>query len=432
MKILIVSPHFPPTNAADMQRVRMVLPYLREVGIESEVLVVDPECVAAPIDPWLEEGLPRHVPIHRTPILGLTFTRIPGLGTLSYRAMGGLRKTGNRLLATQRFNLVYFSTTQFGIHVLGPYWKRKFGTPFTMDYQDPWVNDYYREHPDINPPGGRLKYSIASWLNRRTEPRVLKHCSGITSVSPDYPKQLRDRYDFLPTDWPVQVLPFPGDLGDFEQVTKSGIQQSIFNPSDGFLHWVYIGVAGKIMEQPVKGFFHAIANSDIKGKLRLHFIGTSYAPKGKGNPTIKPLADQFGLADIVQEVTDRIPYSETLSCLMDANALIVPGSDDPAYTASKIYPYLLACKPLLTIFHELSSVVSLIHSVGGAVSVSFSERDSSESIAFKITQNWLANGAYQQIQALDDEAFDPYTGKGSAVILNKFFNAVLGIEQSYG
>ena len=38
MKILIVSPHFPPTNAADMQRVRLILRYLKEAGVEAEVL----------------------------------------------------------------------------------------------------------------------------------------------------------------------------------------------------------------------------------------------------------------------------------------------------------------------------------------------------------------------------------------------------------
>ena len=44
-RVLIVSPHFPPVNAPDHQRVRMSLPYLGEFGWEGHVLTVAPEFV---------------------------------------------------------------------------------------------------------------------------------------------------------------------------------------------------------------------------------------------------------------------------------------------------------------------------------------------------------------------------------------------------
>ena len=189
--ILILSPHFPPSNAPDMQRVRLLLPYLREQGWEAEVLAVEPGQVAAPVDSWLTDGLPPDVPVHRVAALGLGWGRIPGLGMLIFRALGALRRTGDALVKSGRFNLVYFSTTQFGVHTLGPRWQRRFGVPFVMDYQDPWVNDYYRQHTAAVPPGGRIKYAVADRLNRWAEPRVLRHCAGITSVSGEDPRQLR-------------------------------------------------------------------------------------------------------------------------------------------------------------------------------------------------------------------------------------------------
>ncbi len=82
--------------------------------------------------------------------------------------------------------------------------------------------------------------------------------------------------------------------------------------------------------------------------------------------TVEPLAANYGLERIVVEHTDRIPYSETLRCLLDANALFAPGSDDTGYTASKIYPYLLMGKPMLSVFHRMSSVAALIKNVGGS------------------------------------------------------------------
>ena len=41
-RVLFVSPHFPPINAPDAQRIRTMLPYLESLGWEAEVLAVEP------------------------------------------------------------------------------------------------------------------------------------------------------------------------------------------------------------------------------------------------------------------------------------------------------------------------------------------------------------------------------------------------------
>lgn len=466
IRVLIISPHFPPTNAADMQRVRLILPYLAEAGATVEVLSVAAAQVAAPQDTWLAAGLPAGVPIHRIKVLGLGWSRVPGLGTLTFRALAAIRQKGDELLGGRRvrseirgqwsgFDLVYFSTTQFGIHVLGPEWKQRFGVPFVMDYQDPWVSDYYREHPEVTPPGGRLKYGLASWMSRRQEPRVLKECSGITSVSAAYPQQLARRYPWLRVEKKFTaearrtqrdaeretkregmsqlfstILPFPGDARDFERVKQEGIRQTVFNPNDGLKHWVYVGRGGADMALAVRALFSAIQSTlnsqpSILDSLRLHFIGTSYAAAGRGMKSIEPLAAEYGLAGIVVEHPDRIPYSQTLRCLLDADALIVPGSDDPGYTASKIYPYLLAEKPLLAVFHEQSSVVELIRKVGGGTVVSFATDEALETIATRIRGEWIDRGGPEQAVPLDRDAFAPYSAQAQAKQLAGFWERCL-------
>ena len=137
-----------------MQRVRMLLPLFRENGWQVEVLAVMAEQVASPLDPWLVDGLPADVPVHRVKAMSLGWSRIPGFGTLGLRSLRALGRAGSKLLAKGSFDLVYFSTTVFEVHILGTCWKRKFGVPFVMDYQDPWVNDYYRNRPQITPPVG--------------------------------------------------------------------------------------------------------------------------------------------------------------------------------------------------------------------------------------------------------------------------------------
>jgi hypothetical protein len=436
--------------------VRLVLPYLLPSSIDSTVLAVDSAFVRSPLDPWLVAGLPADVVIHRVKGLGVKWCKVPGLGTLTNRAIGALRKVGSRQLSVARrdlrpFDLVYFSTTQFGIHTLGPYWKKKFGVPFIMDYQDPWVNDYYAKHPDIVPPGGRLKYAISHWLAKKTEPSVLKHCSGITSVSTAYPEQLKDRYSFLKNDFPELVAPFPGDERDLDRVrTDSSISQNVFNPHDGNKHWIYIGRGGRDMEVALRGFFAALRSQlqitvDVPERdqkdvdtpcsllsaqnLRIHFVGTSYASAGRGIKTIEPIANEYDLHGVVVEHTDRIPYSQTLRCLLDADALIVPGSNDPGYTASKIYPYLLAGKPMLAIFHESSSVADVVNRVGGATLVTFDGSEDVDQLKNDVLAKWFQNETYATSTPLDGEKFEIYTARYQAKQLADFFARVLERER---
>ena len=427
-RLLIVSPHFPPSNTADSQRVRMLLPFFTELGWEPTVLAVNPDQVASPRDAWLEQGLPDDVEIIRVQALGLGWSWLPGLGTLDYRAVGALRHAGNALLSNRKFELVYFSTTVFSVHVLGPYWKSKFGIPFVMDFQDPWVSDYYKKHKEIHPPGGRIKYSLSQWLARKQERRVLNDCAGITAVSTKYPNQLYKRYSSL-KKLPALVLPFPGSRRDMERIKQQPVIDTGISFSSNYINWLYIGRGGQDMKRAVSALFLALENwrridPVIAGKVRLYFIGTSYAAPGQGEESILPVAATYNMQKQVVEQTDRIPYSIMLTLLKQADALIVPGSNDSAYTASKIYPYLLAQKPLLAIFHEESSVVDLIKKAGGGAVVSFTNDDGIETIAERICTDWLYSGQYQQ-PLLNNEVFEPYTDHGSAKQLCGFLHRVM-------
>ncbi|TZF85232.1 glycosyltransferase [Cognatilysobacter lacus] len=407
----------------------MLLPFLARNGWQAEVLTVAPQHVAAPLDPWLEGGLPGDVPIHRVDAPALRWSRLPGLGTHGIRSLPALAAAGNRLLAERHFDLVYFSTTMFEVHVLGPRWKARHGVPFVMDYQDLWVSDYYREHPDVVPPGGRLKYGVASTLHRFMEPRVLRGCAGITSVSPAYPQHLIARYPGL-VGIPTLVQGFPGAASDFERVPDTDAT-TLFGGEPGLRRWVYAGRGGADMGHALRALFGALrdhADEGFRSGLRLHFIGTSYAAHGTGARTIEPIAAEFGLSHLVHESPDRIHYSRTLACLRAADALIVPGSDDPAYTASKIYPYLLAGRPLLAIFHERSTVTDLMRRAGGGVCVSFSTAEPDADIAERIARDWLATRAYENPVALDAAAFAPHTDVRCAAELCAFFDACVDSE----
>ena len=243
LRILAVSPRFAPTNGADTHRLRLVVNHASSAGWNVEVLCVEPSLEIGPTDPWLADGLPSDVPVHRVRSLPLTGW---GLRGLSQRSIWPLYRRGSELLATGRFDLVFFSTTEFAVHLLGPVWRRRFGIPFCMDYQDPWVNDFYRRNPDVVPPGGRLKFLLADRFHRIAERMVAPACSGFLTVSRDYLDDLVRRYGEVCAARPWLVRPFPAEPVEMERVRES-IPTVHMRPAPGAARmWRYIGAVAPI------------------------------------------------------------------------------------------------------------------------------------------------------------------------------------------
>jgi hypothetical protein len=98
------------------------------------------------------------------------------------------------------------------------------------------------------------------------------------------------------------------------------------------------------------------AEPALAERLRFHFVGTNYAPAGRTFKVVEPLAREYGVGDLVEEISERLPYFEVLAAYRDADAILVIGSDSADYTASKLFNCVLSEKPVLAIFHRSSLV----------------------------------------------------------------------------
>ena len=430
LRILAVSPRFAPTNGADTHRLRLVANHASTAGWGVEVLCVEPANDIGPTDPWLAEGLPSDLPVHRVRPLPL---RGWGLRGLAQRSILPLYRRGSELLATGQFDLVFFSTTEFAVHLLGPLWRRRFGIPFCMDYQDPWVNDFYRSHPGVVPPGGRLKFMLADRFHRFAERIVAPACSGFLSVSQGYLDELAVRYGETFRRRPWLVRPFPAEPSEMEKALESGSGPSTISPTGTLRAWRYVGRGGPDLQKAASAFFDAwMAALDAgfvaEGEIRFQALGTSYAKAGSGTRTLAPLVAGLPLEPWVEEAPDRLNYSSALAVLAQSDALVVFGSDDPAYTASKIYPYLLAGRPLLAVVHRRSPVVELIRAVGGAACVTFDEGISSSQLADAILEAWFRPRRYERPVPLDRAALKPFTAATQAKEMGAWFRSILERE----
>jgi hypothetical protein len=276
-----------------------------------------------------------------------------------------LYRAGSEIIPRESIDLVYFSTTMFPVVTLGRLWKQRFRTPFVVDFQDPWKTDYRGR----GVPTG-MKARLARWLNAWTEPFAMRAADGVTAVSPDYANTLRQRYGNIRPDM-CATIPFGASRVDFAAAAaSSSTVPAFFEPRRDRLNGVSVGRGGRDLEPAATILFNALKRVGGSPDFALTFIGTDYA-RDNGRQSIAPLAANAGVGDRVREFPQRVPYLQSLRVLADADFTVILGSDDPAYSPSKVYPYVLTGRPFVAIMHAASPVVSLLQQAGTGIVVTF-------------------------------------------------------------
>lgn len=359
-----------------MQRVRMSLPFYRACGWEPVVLAVHERW----IDGEMEEGLLATVPadarVEKCRAIPRRWSRWLGLGTLGLRCLPFVFWRGAQLLRRERFDLVFFSNTQFITFPLGILWKAMFGVPYVLDFQDPWRTDYYKRPGSRRPPGG-WKYQFARLQARVLEGPSVACAAGVMSVSPKYLEDLDSRYRRF-AGKPSIVLNFGASRADLARARDVAPKSQLFRPGPGLVHLLYTGASGPVTPHALEVLFDALksfrdSSPARAARLRLYFVGTSYAPAGLARPTVMPLAEARGVASQVEEVPHRVGFLESLRLQQEADVLMLLGSSDLAYSPSKMYVYYLTNRPILGLVFRDSVMEKLLDELSCAYLVRFSE-----------------------------------------------------------
>ncbi len=369
-RLLIVSPHFPPVNTPDMQRIRMSLPHFVDAGWEVVILTVDDRQPLAPLEPDLLATIPASVRVVRARVLSRTWSRFVGMNNLGLRTLPYLYAKGRQLLQGEAFDLVYFSTTQFVLCTLGRMWRVEFGTPYIIDLQDPWLSDYYQQPNAPRPPGG-WKYYVSHALAKKLEGWTLRRCTHVISVSQHYLQMLQRRYPwFKETDG--SVLTFGAPDADFVIARQKRLTAAPLVAPVAGIKIAYAGRLGPDMLPTLDVLFAAVAAfKDAPRPYELFFFGTSYATAGQGMASTTALAAKHGISHLVHEKPARIGYIDSLRVMLETDLALLVGSEDRAYSPSKVYPTLLAQRPTLAVAPAESVLEAKIQELGGAALVTF-------------------------------------------------------------
>jgi hypothetical protein len=370
-RALMITPHFPPDSSAAAHRVRLLAPHLPEAGWTPTIVTVEPEGYEGRLDRGLEALVSSSLRVVRARAWPPDWTRRIGLGDLGVRAWTGLARACRAELSRERYDVLFITVYPVYPALLGSRLKAEFRLPFVLDYQDPWVGAWGLTvgggaggRPDWK---SRASRALGAWL----EPRAVAAADALTAVSQGTIDGIVDRIPAAARK-PCGIIPLGFEPDDFDHLRAQPLSTSPFDASDGLVHLCYVGTLLPTGVETLRLLLSAVRRARDRhpatGRLRLHFFGTSNQSTGD-RFRVRPVAEACGVGDITTEMPGRLDYLDALSVLTHASAIVLLGSSEPHYTASKLYPALLARRPILALFHESSSVVSILRAAAREPSV---------------------------------------------------------------
>src|SRR5258708_3390682 len=158
-RILIISPHFPPSNLAAVHRSRLFAQHLPAFGWEPIILTVDEQYYEEQLDWNLVRLLPPALRIEKARAFQVKKIRL--VGDIGLRAFFQLYRKARTLIKQQGIDFLYIPIPSFYTALLGRWLHATTGIKYGIDYIDPWVHRF---------PGSDVRFSRHWWSTRLARP----------------------------------------------------------------------------------------------------------------------------------------------------------------------------------------------------------------------------------------------------------------------
>jgi Glycosyl transferase 4-like domain len=423
-RVVLVAPEFPPYNSAGSHRPRLFAKHLAALGWTPTVLTVRQDQFEGPLDPDLERLLGADLEVVRTGALPVKPMRV--IGDLGLRT---LAPHARRLFSMARSGgadaAVLFGPPWFSF-ALGPYVLRRAGVPYVVDYIDPWISDWTATHA----------FPRKGWFYRQAaaaiEPAVLRSAAHVTAVSEGILDDLRSRYPWLDRSR-MTAMPYGAEPDDLAASARLGVNPPDFTDRDGFVTVAFTGAIQPTSGALVDVVLRALgrlrsADTPLGRRVRLRCYGTSNLTWGHRQFTVVPAANALGLADCVSEIPERIPYLQAMAVLRACEIVLVMGSTDSYYHASKLYPAMVSGRPILAVCHRDSSIARVVRDTGAGICVTFGGVEDVPLLDTAIADA-LVSLSTRGSTGIAAGRLEPFTARHSARLLAAILNRMAAPEQ---
>jgi len=424
--ILVIYPHFPPSNLAGVHRPRLLVTHLPAFGWNPVVLTVEEKYYEEAPDWNLVKLLPENLRIEKTMAFRITKPRI--IGDIGLRAFFQLYRKAKQIITKERIDFLYIPVPSFYVALLGRWLHEKTGIKYGIDYIDPWVHSF---------PGSKRILSRHWWSTRLA--RILEHIAVkkavlITGVAERYYQPVLERNAGLKKQAVCGAMPYGGEIADHLAIKELGVKPYLFDKKPGKVQLVYAGAMLPKAYDPLEKVLECIAaNPPLFDQTEIHFIGTGKTPDDENGFTIKALAQKYGLwGKVIFEYPRRIPYLDVLVHLENADGVFILGSTEPHYTPSKVHQALLSGKPVLAVLHQDSTAVAIFQNSGTGIVLAFEENDTGKiKDEFSITfESYLTLARNYDPSKSDLTALDEYSAKKATQKLATLLNEAIAVDSN--
>lgn len=424
-RILIISPHFPPSNLAAVHRSRLFAQHLPSFGWEPIILTVHENYYEEKLDWNLQKLLSSHLRIEKVKAFKTTKPRL--IGDIGLRGFFQLYKRAKQLIKERNIDFLYIPIPSFYVALLGRWLHYSTNIKYGIDYIDPWVHHF--------PGSDRLfsRHWFSTQIAKFLEPIAIKKASLITGVAAGYYKGVQDRNPELAKDCLFTAMPYGGEKTDHDKVQTMALQTYLFDPRHGKIQLVYAGAMLPKAFVPLEKIMAAIAAEPVLFKdLEIHFIGTGTSPNNREGYNIKPVAERYGLwKKVVFEYPARIPYLDVLVHLNAATGVFILGSTEPHYTPSKVYQGILSKKPIWAVLHHDSTACKVLRDSGAGIVLDFDGEDDVEKITEDFPNSFNQYKTFLQhydFSKINQSEFEKYSAEKVTAILAESIEKALALQ----
>ncbi|MEZ4801899.1 MAG: hypothetical protein R2797_03940 [Gelidibacter sp.] len=401
--VLIIYPHWVPANLAGVQRPRLIGNYLNQFGWKPLLLTVESQYYEEPLDPLMNKTVSDDIEVVYTKAYHVTKPRL--IGDIGIRAFPFLKRRALQLCQERNIDFIWIPIPSFYTAILGRQLHDKTGIPYGIDYIDPWVRDITNQND--------FRAKLSQLVARNLEPYAVKKAALITGVSTPYYQPVIDR-NF--EEAPVHAgMPYGFDPND-HRIELSDIQLP-WDDCPNCKPWIYAGAFLPNSHLFLQSFFETIAELKKEDRwdnhIRLYFVGTGPYPAKR----ITAYAEDYGLSDIVTEQRERFPFLHVLNFLSKADKVMLFGSTEKHYTASKTFQCLLSKRPLFSMLHADSSAVEVIKAAkADAYLIPYHEGDTKSNLVERLRGRLIDIQHVEEWQP-DLNSLNDYTSIQSAKVL---------------
>lgn len=413
--LLIIYPHWPPSNLVGVHRVRLIANELRTLGWHPIVLTVHEDDYEEPHDPLSEKLVGDSIEVIKTrarAVLNIGGKRL--IGDIGLRAFYNLKEAAIKLCEERTIDCAWISIPSWYTSLIGTALHRR-GVPFGIDYQDPWVHELPKSVSLLS----RARWTVL--LAKALEPIAVKNAHFITGINGAYFRGCLERnphlkkkpqgelqLGFSPSDHAHQLPELTGPWEERERI------------------FIYAGAYLPLSTPLWEAFFDALARCRRTGTLpenvRFYLFGTGSSLQNG----LASVARKKGLEEYVVEHPERIPFLHVQEFMRRAEGVLSVGSTEPHYSASKTFQCLLSGNKIFSVCHGESEAREILQRCkADAYHTDFCNTSKKQELVEELSNKLKRYfAATEESWAPDLNALAPYSATESARTLIKTIEAI--------